>query len=751
MSSYVYNGQLFTVNAPFDLAKNEIRNAVIQNLGTAPSTPSSGQIYFDTSVSTDYALKIYTKHNNVAGWLTLDPMVAIGDIIVGGTNGFPERLAPGTTEYVLTAKGAGNKPVWQAASAGFSDPMTTIGDIIIRNGSNATVRLGGSTTNGIYFLSETTAGSVAGAPSWIGSTGSGVVVLATSPTLVTPTLGVATATSINGLTITTTVGTLGVANTAGAALNTTGGFAITLAATAASTVTMPASTSATMLYYTSAPAQYAMPYAGAASGLISYATAPTAAGTYGFVSTPAGSAVAPAWTLGSGTGAPLFQASPSITTPTINTGGTLASGTLGVSSGASINIASGATLTVAAGGDLTIADAPVNPTDAVNKQYVDNIAVGLTDWKQSVRVATTANIATLAGGAPNTLDTVTLAANDRILVKNQSTPSQNGIYYVSTLGTGANGTWTRATDADTNAEVTSGLYVYVEEGTAANKGQYVLNTANPITVGTTGLTFVRFNGGTALTAGNGIDITGDTISVKMPTTTYTQWGIVYASSTSALAQVAAGTTDKALVAVSSGAPVWSKVTLTNPATTATLTLADNSSLITSGAFATTFSATASVTHTLPGVASKLVFIPSATTPAQYQIPYFNSTTGELANLAVNSNAEKRFLNQASSGAPAWSALSMTDLNVASAASAAGTTVARKYTTTITGAGTAGAFTITHNLGTRLVQVQVYDADLSSASGNLIGVDITSATTNTVTVTYGSSTPGASTHTVIVIG
>lgn len=751
MSSYTYNGQLFTVNAPFDLAKNEIRNAVIQNLGTAPSTPSSGQIYFDTSVSTDYSLKIYTKHGNTAGWLDLDPFTTQGDILIGGTNGFPERLAAGTAEYVLTAKGAGAKPVWQAASAGFSDPMTTIGDIIIRNGSNVTSRLGGSTTNGIYFLSETTAGNVAGAPSWVGSTGSGVVVLATSPTLITPTLGVATATSINGLTISATVGTLGIANTAGAALNTTGGFAITLAATAASTVTMPASTSATMLYYTSAPAQYAMPYAGAASGLISYAAAPTAAGSYAFVSAPAGSAVAPSWVLGSGTGTPLFQSSPSITTPTINTGGTLASGTFGVSSGATINVASGASLTVASGATFTYAGTPTNPTDVVNKQYVDNIAIGLTDWKESVRVATTANIATLAGGAPNTLDGVTLVANDRILVKNQTTPSQNGIYYVSTLGTGSNGTWTRATDADSNAEVTSGLYVYVEEGTAANKGQYVLNTPNPIVVGTTGLTFVRFNGGTALTAGNGIDITGDTISVKMPTTTYTQWGVVYASSTSALAQVAAGTTDKALVAVSSGAPVWSKLTLTNPATTATLTLADNSSLITTGAFATTFAASAAVTHTLPGAASKLAYIPSATTPAQYQIAYFNSTTGELANLAVNSNAEKRFLNQASSGIPAWSALSMTDLNVASAASAAGTTVARKYTTTITGSGTAGAFTITHNLGTRLVQVQVYDADLSSASGNLIGVDITSSTVNTVTVTYGSSTPGASTHTVIVIG
>src|SRR5205085_10291477 len=87
---------------------------------------------------------------------------------------------------------------------------------------------------------------------------------------------------------------------------------------------------------------------------------------------------------------------------------------------------------------------PTGAQDAASKAYVDATAVGI-DWKPSVRAATTANIATLAGGAPNTLDGVTLAANDRILVKDQGTRSQNGIYVVTTLGTGANGTWTRAT------------------------------------------------------------------------------------------------------------------------------------------------------------------------------------------------------------------------------------------------------------------------------------------------------------------
>lgn len=113
------------------------------------------------------------------------------------------------------------------------------------------------------------------------------------------------------------------------------------------------------------------------------------------------------------------------------------------------------------------------------------------DYKASVRAATTANITTLAGGAPNTLDGVTLVANDRILVKDQTTASQNGIYYVATLGTGANGTWTRATDADGAGELTSGTIVAVEEGTTNADSQWMLTTDGTITIGTTSLTFVR--------------------------------------------------------------------------------------------------------------------------------------------------------------------------------------------------------------------------------------------------------------------
>lgn len=116
------------------------------------------------------------------------------------------------------------------------------------------------------------------------------------------------------------------------------------------------------------------------------------------------------------------------------------------------------------------------------------------DYKASVRVATTANITALNGGAPNTLDGVTLVAGDRILVKDQTTASQNGLYVVTTLGTGANGTWGRAGDADAAGELTSGAVVAVEEGSANADSQWMLVTDGVITIGTTSLVFVRQGG-----------------------------------------------------------------------------------------------------------------------------------------------------------------------------------------------------------------------------------------------------------------
>jgi len=129
---------------------------------------------------------------------------------------------------------------------------------------------------------------------------------------------------------------------------------------------------------------------------------------------------------------------------------------------------------------------PVNDQDAATKAYVDSVATGL-DIKASVRVASTGNI-DLATGGLLTIDGVTLNDGDRVLVKDQTTASENGIYIAHS------GAWTRATDADSDEEVTAGMFTFVEEGTAnADKG-FVLTTDNPITLGTTDLHFSQFSG-----------------------------------------------------------------------------------------------------------------------------------------------------------------------------------------------------------------------------------------------------------------
>jgi hypothetical protein len=112
------------------------------------------------------------------------------------------------------------------------------------------------------------------------------------------------------------------------------------------------------------------------------------------------------------------------------------------------------------------------------------------DYKQSTRVVTVVNI-TLSAGAPSTVDGVSLSLNDRVLVTGQSTASQNGLYKVSTVGSGSNGTWARTSDANETGEIEAGMVVMVTEGTIYADTQWKLITDDPITVGTTALTFTQ--------------------------------------------------------------------------------------------------------------------------------------------------------------------------------------------------------------------------------------------------------------------
>ena len=134
------------------------------------------------------------------------------------------------------------------------------------------------------------------------------------------------------------------------------------------------------------------------------------------------------------------------------------------------------------------------------------------DWKESVRVASTANVP-LSGGATLSVDGVALANDDRVLLKDQTTGSENGIYVVSGIGSAY--ALTRSSDADSDAEVTAGLTTVVEEGTDNADRMYMLITNNPIVVDTTALVFqvVPFN---TFSGGDGIAISAtNVISVDL--------------------------------------------------------------------------------------------------------------------------------------------------------------------------------------------------------------------------------------------
>ena len=146
---------------------------------------------------------------------------------------------------------------------------------------------------------------------------------------------------------------------------------------------------------------------------------------------------------------------------------------------------------------------PSNPQDAATKAYVDAFAQGM-DVKPSVRAASVGNLTLTAA---QTIDGVSIIAGDRVLVKDQTTGSQNGIYLC------ASGAWTRSTDADTAAELTGGMFAFVEEGTVNADSGWICTNNGTIVLATTALTFVQFSGAGQITAGTGLTKTGNTLAL----------------------------------------------------------------------------------------------------------------------------------------------------------------------------------------------------------------------------------------------
>ena len=243
---------------------------------------------------------------------------------------------------------------------------------------------------------------------------------------------------------------------------------------------------------------------------------------------------------------------------------------------------------------------PTQATDASTKAYVDASKQGL-DVKDSVKVATTAH-GTLASAfeAGDSVDGVALVAGDRILIKDQTTASENGIYTVN-----ASGAPTRASDMDEAGELSGGTFVFVEQGSTNADAGFVVTTNGAITIGTDANAWTQFSGAGQVTAGAGLTKTGNTIDAGAGTgitvnandiqidttwagqaaittvgtittgtwagstipvnkggtniTSYTAGDLMYASAAGVISKLGKGTTGMVLKQSSGNAPEWSNV------------------------------------------------------------------------------------------------------------------------------------------------------------------------------------------------
>jgi len=158
---------------------------------------------------------------------------------------------------------------------------------------------------------------------------------------------------------------------------------------------------------------------------------------------------------------------------------------------------------------------PTSAQDAATKAYVDGVSQGL-DVKESVRAASTGNL-TLSGA--QMIDGVSVVADDRVLVKDQSSASENGIYVA------AAGAWSRAADFDgsasggADAEDVKGAFFFVEEGTINADNGFVCTNDGAITFGATSISFVQFSGAGSVIAGDGLSKSGNTLAVNVDDST----------------------------------------------------------------------------------------------------------------------------------------------------------------------------------------------------------------------------------------
>jgi len=197
-------------------------------------------------------------------------------------------------------------------------------------------------------------------------------------------------------------------------------------------------------------------------------------------------------------------------------------------------------------GNMNVAT-PSSDNHAANKAYVDSVAQGL-DVKDSVRAASTGNVD--VSSPASTMDGVNLTTGDRVLLKDQTTASQNGIY------TYAVGGLTRAVDMDESGEFV-GAFFFIEEGTVNSDQGYVMTANGTITVGSTDIEFTKFTGTGQITAGAALAKSGNTLNVNVDDT------FVKVDGNDALTVKGTTTTGEVLKSDGSGGVAYGAVDLTS--------------------------------------------------------------------------------------------------------------------------------------------------------------------------------------------
>ena len=175
-----------------------------------------------------------------------------------------------------------------------------------------------------------------------------------------------------------------------------------------------------------------------------------------------------------------------------------------------ITIASSQTISMGSNRVTNVAN-PVNDYDSATKSYVDAVKTGL-DVKDSVRVASIGTLAlATAFSEGQTVDGVVLVLGDRILIKDQTIGSENGIYTVNAAGVAPS----RSADMDINSEISGGVFTFVEEGIVNADSGWVVTNNGSITLDTTALAFAQFSGAGQITAGAALTKTGNTVDVAV--------------------------------------------------------------------------------------------------------------------------------------------------------------------------------------------------------------------------------------------